>query len=79
VARTRGVTRTDVSGIRLDGANFQDDAVVDLGADFSVGPASLAGTGRPTVPITVDGDGYVGPLDLAILAAYLGLGSLVCH
>jgi len=26
----------------------------------------------------LDGDGYVGPLDLAILAAYLGVEPLVC-
>jgi len=133
--------------IRLEGANFQEGAVVDLGADISVGAASLDGTTRLTASITVlsiatlgprsvtvdnpdglsvsrpaalsvvrppdidrdcridardlnllarawntarleadfdaaadlDGDGYVGPPDLAILAAYLGLEPLVCR
>jgi uncharacterized repeat protein (TIGR01451 family) len=39
--------------IRVEGTNFQSGAVVSLGPDISVGTASLTGTGRLTVAITV--------------------------
>ena len=47
------ILRPGTLTIRVEGANFQGGALVSLGSDIVVGTASLTGTGRLTVPITV--------------------------
>jgi hypothetical protein len=52
--------------IRVEGANFQIGAVVSLGPDISVGTASLTGTGRLTVPLTVPATAISGPRTVTV-------------
>ena len=53
--------------IRVDGADFQNGAVADLGPDISTGPVSLDGSGRLTVPITVSSTAALGPRVVTVL------------
>jgi len=52
--------------IRIDGANFLDGAVVDLGADITAGAATLVSPGQLTVPITVPPAAALGPRSLTV-------------
>ncbi|MBI4168788.1 MAG: DUF11 domain-containing protein [Acidobacteria bacterium] len=52
--------------ISVEGANFQPEAAVDLGPEISAGPATWAGTGRQTVPVTVQGTAGLGPRTVTV-------------
>jgi uncharacterized repeat protein (TIGR01451 family) len=70
------VLQPGVHEIRVEGSNFQDGAVLDLGAGISAGSTSLTGTSSLTATITVASGTPLGPVTITVTNPDNGLGTL---
>jgi Dockerin type I domain len=61
--------------IQVNGTNFQSGAIVSMGADISVGPASLINSGQLTALIIVSPSAVLGPRALTVTNPDGGTGS----
>jgi hypothetical protein len=62
-------------GVRVDGSNFQNGAVVGLGSDIAAGPASLTGSTRLTLTIDVGAAAALGPRAVTVTNPDTGQGT----